>query len=78
MSSVNELEFTITCVLHRRVISKFSDLAYNRREIWDKRPLARDPDRSWCHLHTSVKLFWLLPMAPWTVTKKFYTSVAVI
>ena len=33
---------------------KSSSLAYNRRETRDKRPL--DPDRSWCHLHTSVTL----------------------
>ena len=36
-----------------------SSLAYNRRETWVKRPLGRDPDRSWCHLHTSVKLLQL-------------------
>ena len=34
-----------------------SSLAYNRCETRDKRPLGRDPDRSWSHLHTSVKLF---------------------
>ena len=28
------------------------------RETRDKRPLDRDPDRSWCHGHSSVKLFW--------------------
>ena len=35
-------------------------------KIRDKRPLGRDPDRSWCHRHTSVKFFWSQPMAPWT------------
>ena len=38
---------------------KVIDLVYNRREIWD-------PDRGWCHRHSSVKLFWLQPMAPLT------------
>ena len=32
-------------------------ISYNRRETRDKRPLGRDPDRSWCHCHTSVKIF---------------------
>ena len=36
---------------------KSSSLANNKREIWEKRLLGRDPDRSWCHFHTSVKLF---------------------
>jgi hypothetical protein len=43
---------------------KVLGLAYNRRETRDKWPLDRDLDRSWCHLHTSVKLFWLQPMVP--------------
>ena len=38
----------------------------NRRETRDKRQLDRESDRSWCHLHTSVKLFWSQSMAPWT------------
>ena len=38
---------------------KVLGLAYNRRETQDKRLLGRDPDRSQCHLHTSLKLFWL-------------------
>ena len=40
---------------------KSSSLSYNRRETRDKRPLGRDPDRSCCHLHTSVKLFYRSP-----------------
>ena len=28
------------------------------RETLDKRPLGRDPDRSWCHLHTTVNHSW--------------------
>ena len=28
--------------------------------------LARNPDRSCWHCHTSLKLFWLQPMASWT------------
>ena len=35
------------------------------RETRDKGPLGRDPDRSWCHPQTSVKLLWLQPIAPW-------------
>ena len=40
-----------------KVVSKVSDLAYNQRETQEKQQLGRDPDRSWCHHHTSVKLF---------------------
>ena len=36
------------------------------RETRDKRPLGRDPDRSWCHCHTSAKLSLSQPMDPWT------------
>ena len=36
------------------------------RETRNKRPLGRDPDRNWCHRHTSVKLSWSQPMYPWT------------
>ena len=36
------------------------------RETRDKRTLGRDPDRSWCHSHTSVKLSWSKLMSPWT------------
>ena len=27
------------------------------RETWGKWPLDKDPDRGWCHRHTSVKFF---------------------
>ena len=37
---------------------KVLDLAYNRCETRDKRPLGREPGRRWCHHHTSLKLFW--------------------
>ena len=33
-------------------------------ETRDKRPLGWESDRSWCHCHTNVKLFWSQPMAP--------------
>ena len=48
-------------------------------ETRDKWPLGRDPDRNWCHHHTSVKLFWSQPMTLWTsvATYELYTSVAV-
>ena len=45
---------------YKSVFWKFSDLAYNRCETRDKRPLGRDPDRSWCYFHTSVKLTCVL------------------
>ena len=35
---------------------KSSSLAYNRRGTQDKEQFGRDLNRSWCHLHTSVKL----------------------
>ena len=38
----------------------------DQRETRDKRSLGRDPSRSWCHRHTSVKLFWSKPMDSWT------------
>ena len=41
-------------------------LAYNQHETWDKRPLNRDPDRSWCHRPTSVKLSWSQSIDPRT------------
>ena len=31
-----------------------------------KWPFARNPDRSWWHRHSSLKLFWPQIMAPWT------------
>ena len=52
---------------------KSSSLAYNRRETLGNRSLSRDPDRSWCHLHTSVKHTRMVPlmsMEPWAETKK--------
>ena len=42
---------------------KSSTLAYNQRKSREKRSLGKDPDRSWCHLHTRLKLFWLQSMA---------------
>ena len=44
---------------------KSSSLAYNRRETRDRRLLSRDPGWSRCHLHSTIKLFWSQPMAPW-------------
>jgi hypothetical protein len=55
---------------------KRSSLAYNRHETRDKTPLGRDPDRSWCHRHPSVKLFWLLPMASWTSAAAYECAAA--
>ena len=33
----------------------------------------KDPDRSWCHRHTSVKLSWSQPMYPWT--ERYHTRM---
>ena len=62
---------------YTRVLWKVLSLAYNRCETRDKWSLGRDPDRSWCYLHTRVKLFWSQPMAPWTLAaaNECYSSV---
>ena len=52
---------------YTRVAWKVSDLAYNRRETQDKRLLGRNPDRSRCHLHTSLKLFGRSIRVRWKV-----------
>ena len=36
------------------------------RDTRGKWPLARNPDRSWWHRHTSLKIFWPQRMAPCT------------
>ena len=68
-----------TCFYFTRAKWKVLGLAYNQRKTRNERPLGRDPNRSRCHHHTSVKLFWSYPMAPWisAATNMFYTSVAV-
>ena len=51
---------------------KSSSPVYNRCEARNKRLLCRYPDRSWCHLHTSVKLSpWIHGLQP----RKLYTHV---
>ena len=45
---------------------KVLSLADDQRETLDKLPLGKDPKRGWCYRHTSVKLSWSQPMAPWT------------
>ena len=47
-----------------------SDRRY-RRDTPGKWPLARNPDRNWWHRHTNLNLFWLQPMALWTVGCKY-------
>jgi hypothetical protein len=49
-----------------RVSCKVLGLAYNRCETRDKRPLGKDPDRSWCHRHTPVKVSGSQLMDLWT------------
>ena len=55
-------------------VKSFS-LAYKWCETWDKRPLGRDPDRSYCFLHTSVKLIWSQPMALWELVAAYECAV---
>ena len=59
-----------------RARRKFLGVAFNQRETWVNRPLGRDPDRSWCHLHTSVKLFWSQTIALWTSTAAYECAAA--
>ena len=47
-----------------------------KRETQDKQLLGRDPDRSLCHRHTSVKLFWSQPMASWTSAEAYKCAAA--
>jgi hypothetical protein len=70
------LTSTQIMVIYTRVVWKVSDLAYNKWETRDKRLLGRDPDRSRCHLHTSLKLFSSRPMAPWTSATAYERVVA--
>jgi len=58
------------------VVWKLSNLAYNRRETREKRLLGRDPDRSLCHLHTSLKCFWSQSVPPWTSTAAYECAAA--
>ena len=57
--SKQHVNLKIACT---KVVQKVLGLTYNQRETRDKWPLDRDPDRSWCYLHTSVKLSWSQPM----------------
>jgi hypothetical protein len=52
-----------------------SSLAYNRRDTRDKGPLGRDPDRSWCKLHTRVKLFGRSPRIWKIMTERFLPHI---
>ena len=51
---------------HRQHTGKVKSSRLILQPTRDKRPLARNPDRSWCHRHTSVKLSWLQPKDLWT------------
>ena len=44
------------------------------RDTRGKWPLARNPDRSWWPRHTSLKLFWPQPMAPWTAALSLFRN----
>ena len=54
-------------------------LAHKRNETWDKQLLSRDPDRRWCHRHTSVKLSWLQSMdwaaAHWNAAANVHEAI---
>ena len=51
-----ELELSVFILI--KYVGKVKSSQPSLRETRDKRPSGRYPDRSWCHLHTSVKLFW--------------------
>ena len=55
---------------------KSSSIAYNRRETRNKRPVGWEPDRSWCHLLTGVKLFWSQLMASWISAAAYECAAA--
>jgi hypothetical protein len=52
MSLYNERYFSI------KMTAKGMKIYVGKVETRDKRLLCRNPDRSLCHRHTSVKLFW--------------------
>ena len=45
---------------------KVLGLPYNWREIRDKQPFSRGPDRGWCHSDISERLSWSQSMHAWT------------
>ena len=49
---------------------------FNLRKTRDQRPLGRDPDKSWCHGHITVKLFWSQSMALWTLVAAYEHAAA--
>ena len=50
-----------------RIRGKMESSWPSLRETRDKRPLGRDPERSWCHRHTMsmIEPFWSQAMARW-------------
>ena len=48
------------------LLAKILDLPDTR----GKWPSTRNPDRSWWHRYTTLKLFWPQPMAPWITREK--------
>ena len=54
------------CTAPRIIITLIISDRRDWRDARGKWPLARNPDRSWWHHHTSLKLFWPQPMASWT------------
>ena len=65
--TIYELQLSST-KSYKGKVKSFS-LAYKQRET-------RDSDRSWCHCHTSIKFFWLQPMAPWTSVAAYERAAA--
>jgi hypothetical protein len=47
---------------------KVLSLAYNRCQIQDKRPLGKDPNRSWCH----TRMLRPMSMEPWGCDQKSF------
>jgi hypothetical protein len=78
--SINLREFTTSSPpnIYTRARWKVLGQAYNQHETREKWLLSRDPDRSWCHHHTTKSF---LGSSPWTwaplQTKKLYAPFQV-
>ena len=63
-------------------IISFITLIISDRLDWHdtlgKRPLARNSDRTWWYPHSSLKHFWLQPLAPWTTDTKLRSFISTV
>ena len=81
-----QLNITWHCLIFVLYYYTFSYISTYTRAWWkvlalpktDKRQLGKDPESSWCHLHTSVQPFWSPHMASWiSAVAYLYTAVNV-